>query len=97
MEKLVRVINQGELVTRNWQNSQGETKVIKSVELTLSDGIDTFVAEANDSLAESINTQPLDQDGLYAARCRILVREWENKDHVKVRSTSVKLINIQQV
>ena len=41
MEKLVRVKSQGPLQQRNWTKQNGENVVISSVELTMTDGIDT--------------------------------------------------------
>ena len=48
MEKLVRIKSQGALQQRNWTKQNGENVVISSVELTMTDGIDTFIGELTD-------------------------------------------------
>ena len=77
MEKLVRVKSQGPLQQRNWTKQNGENVVISSVELTMTDGIDTFVGEVTDQQAIAINQQPLDLNRMYGVRCRLDVREWK--------------------
>ena len=52
MEKLVRIKSQGALQQRNWTKQNGENVVISSVELTMTDGIDTFVGEVTDQASD---------------------------------------------
>lgn len=95
MEKIVRVKAQMPLKTRNWTSQSGQTVVINSVELVLTDGIDTFVAEATDQLALTLAQQPLSSDYIYHAQCRCDVREWESQTtHEKMRSNGIRLLRI---
>jgi len=51
----VKVLAQGGLVSRDWKNEKGEIKVIRSVELRFTNGIDTVVGEVSDNLADEIS------------------------------------------
>ena len=57
MEKFFRVTAIGDLATREWKPDNGETRNIASAEVTLSDGLDTLVAEANDDMARNLVTK----------------------------------------
>ncbi len=97
MEKLVRVMDQRPMVKRDWTNAQGENITLKSVEIVMTDGNDTFVAEATDQMAETLSDKPLDKGLMYGVRLKMSIRTWENKDHVQVMANNVKLISIAQV
>ncbi|MCR5070199.1 MAG: hypothetical protein K6A78_10490 [Prevotella sp.] len=97
MEKLVRIMDQRPMVKRDWTNSQGETITLKSVELVMTDGNDTFVAEATDQMAETLSDKPLDKGMMYGVRLKMSIRTWENKDHVMVMANNVKLMSIAQI
>ncbi len=97
MEKLVRVMDQRPMVKRDWTNGQGENITLKSVEIVMTDGNDTFVAEATDQMAETLSDKPLDKGLMYGVRLKMSIRTWENKDHVQVMANNVKLISIAQV
>ena len=46
MEKTVRIVNQSQLTSRQYMDRKtGEQKVINSITLKLTDGIDTFLGE----------------------------------------------------
>ncbi len=97
MEKLVRVTDQRPMVKRDWTNGQGENITLKSVEVVMTDGNDTFVAEATDQMAETLSDKPLDKGMMYGIRLKMSIRSWENKDHVQVMANNVKLLSIAQV
>ncbi len=98
MEKQVRIISQGALNQRNWTSPKGENVVISSVELVMTDGIDTFVAEVNDQKAIAINQEPLDQDALYGAQLKMTVREWKSEQTQMVNhATNIRVVNISKV
>ena len=98
MEKLVRIKSQGALQQRNWTKQNGETVVISSVELTMTDGIDTFVGEVNDQKAIAISQQPLDPNRMYGVRCKLEVREWKSeKSGETLHANSIKVVNIEGV
>ena len=81
MEKLVRIKSQGALQQRNWTKQNGENVVISSVELTMTDGIDTFIGELTDQQAIAISKQPLDLNRMYGVRCRLDVRQSQGCSH----------------
>jgi hypothetical protein len=95
MEKLVRIISQGALQQRNWKKDNGETVVISSVELVLSDGTDTFVGEVTDQKAIAIDKEPLSKEHLYGVQLKMTAREWKSEQTQQmVRATSIKILNI---
>lgn len=55
----VKILAQGGLVTRDWKNEKGEIKVIRSVELRFTNGIDTVVGEVSDNLADELSRMTL--------------------------------------
>jgi len=98
MEKIVKVKNQGTLQERDWTNERtGEKKVIKSLTLEVTDGIDTFLVEANDAQAEALAKSPLKTDALYGLRCRMVVNEKTTENGQKRRFTNIKVINIVEL
>ena len=53
MEKTVRILNQSGLMTRQYPDKKtGEQKVMNSVTLKLTDGIDTFLGEITGERAD---------------------------------------------
>ena len=98
MEKIVRIKSQGTLQERDWTNERtGEKKVIKSLTLEVTDGIDTFLVDASDTLAEALAKSPLRTDVLYGLRCRMVVNETMRESGEKRRFTNIKIINIVQL
>ena len=81
MEKLVRIISQGALQQRNWKKDNGDTVVISSVELVMSDGTDTFVGEVTDQKAIAIDKEPLSKEHLYGVQLNI-DKEPLSKEHL---------------
>lgn len=65
MQKILKCVAQAPMTEREWTNSNNEKRIIKSVKVTFTDGIDTFVAEATDALAEQLNRDPLETNALY--------------------------------
>lgn len=93
MEKLVRVKAQQPLRQTQWTSGQGEKRVINSVELTLTDGVDTFVAELQGE--EAINCPHLDPNCIYAVQCRLSVREWQSQQSGQtMRATSIRIVKL---
>ena len=78
MERIVRILNQSQLVTRQYMDKKtGEQKVINSVILKLSDGIDTFLGEITGEKA--VNCPKYDPQYLYRVQCSMVVREWNSQ------------------
>lgn len=75
MENLVRILAQSQLNTRQYVDKKtGEQKVINSVTLKMTDGIDTFLGEITGERA--VNCPKYDTQYLYHVQCSMVVREW---------------------
>ena len=78
MERIVRILNQSQLVTRQYMDKKtGEQKVINSVILKLTDGIDTFLGETTGERA--VNCPKYDPQYIYSVQCSMVVREWNSQ------------------
>lgn len=66
----MQVKAQGELRENAWQNQRGENMIIASVELELTDGLDTIVAEVTGDEARALAAQPAEPGttGFFALR-----------------------------
>lgn len=84
MENYFKVQDVGQLVTNEWTPENGPSKTIASVEVTLTNGIDVLVAEANDDLARGIcklvEEKKFDTTALYYVRLKFAVRKSKTKD-----------------
>ena len=78
MERTVRILHQSPLVTRNYMDRKtGEQKVINTVTLKLTDGIDTFLGEITGERA--VNCPQFDPQYQYKVQCSMVVREWSSQ------------------
>jgi len=78
MERIVRIVNQGQLVKRRYTDRKtGQERVINCVVLKLSDGIDTFLGEITGERA--VNCPKYDPQRLYSVQCTMMVREWNSQ------------------
>ena len=78
MEKTFRILNQSALMTRQYVDRKtGEQKMINSVSLKLTDGIDTFLGEITGERA--VNCPQFDLTRQYRAQCSMVVREWNSQ------------------
>ena len=78
MERIVRILNQSPLATRQYMDRKtGEQKVINSVTLKLTDGIDTFLGEITGERA--VNCPKFDTQHQYKVQCSMMVREWNSQ------------------
>ena len=75
MERIVRILNQSPLATRQYMDRKtGEQRVMNSVSLRMTDGIDTFLGEITGERA--VNCPQFDPQHLYRVQCSMVVREW---------------------
>jgi hypothetical protein len=95
MEKSVRLVEQFPLRCALWTSKNGDKRVIKSVELRLSDGVDDFIGEVNDDLAEALAENPLKKDYFYGIQARLSVSEWTKQDNSVARATRIRILKIQ--
>ena len=78
MEATVRILNQSGLITRQYLDKKtGEQKVINSVTLKLTDGLNTFLGEITGERA--VNCPKSDPQYLYKVQCSMVVREWNSQ------------------
>ncbi|MDT3388371.1 MAG: hypothetical protein LIR46_11515 [Bacteroidota bacterium] len=98
MEKTVFVKTQLPAATRSYTRQNGEQVTIKNVNVVLTDGIDTFVAEAGGRLADQLEAEPLDSSSFYRVQCNLEVYSWTNKDSkVTDYATRVRIIKIAKI
>ena len=75
MEATVRILNQSGLMTRQYLDKKtGDQKVINSVTLKLTDGLNTFLGEITGERA--VNCPKYDPQYLYKVQCSMTVRDW---------------------
>ena len=78
MEKIVRIMNQSGLQTREYVDRKtGDKRVINTVLLKLGDGTDTFLGEITGERA--VNCPKYDPQHLYKVQCSMVVREWNSQ------------------
>ena len=78
MEATVRILNQSPLATRQYMDKKtGEQKVINTVTLKLTDGLDTFLGEITGERA--VNCPKFDPQYIYSVQCSMVVREWTSQ------------------
>jgi len=78
MAATVRILNQSPLMTRQYMDKKtGEQKVINSVTLKLTDGLNTFLGEITGERA--VNCPKFDPQYLYEVQCSMVVREWNSQ------------------
>lgn len=78
MEATVRILNQSGLMTRQYLDKKtGYQKVINSVTLKLTDGLNTFLGEITGERA--VNCPKYDPQYLYKVQCSMVVREWNSQ------------------
>lgn len=98
MENFFRVVSIGVLVERTWKPENGDERTIASAEVTLADGLDTIVAEANDDLARNLvkqkDEETFNYEGLYRVRLRFKVAESKEKN---LKFNNIRLLEISQL
>ena len=78
MEATVRILNQSGLMTRQYLDKKtGDQKVINSVTLKLTDGLNTFLGEITGERA--VKCPKYDPQYLYKVQCSMVVREWNSQ------------------
>ena len=96
MEATVRILNQSGLMTRQYLDKKtGDQKVINSVTLKLTDGLNTFLGEITGERA--VNCPKYDPQYLYKVQCSMVVREWDSSqsgEHMSATTIYVDKINM---
>ena len=78
MEKIVRIISQSACTQRQYTDKGGQPTVFNFVDFILTDGIDTFFAQATGNLALAL--QPLAEDELHHVQCHIVHSTFQRQD-----------------
>lgn len=78
MEKLVTIIEQGAHSQRTYDGNDGQPTVFHYMDFVLTDGIDTFHAQATGTLAQAL--KPLDRNVLHHVQCHISHRTFDRTD-----------------
>lgn len=97
MQKILKCVAQAPMTEREWTNSNNEKKIIKSVKVTFTDGIDTFVAEATDALAEQLNREPLEPQALYNAIITMTTRTAKTQNGEEWVMNNVRIKQIAKI
>jgi hypothetical protein len=97
MERIVRILNQSPLATRQYVDKKtGEQKVVNSVSLKLTDGIDTFLGEITGERA--VNCPKYDPQYIYSVQCSMVVREWNSQQTGEaMQATTIYIDKINMV
>lgn len=93
MEKLVTIIQQLPLQERSYTDRNGQQQVFASRGFVLSDGIDTFYAEAVGDYARSMPEEfLLNVD--YRLQAQLSTREYRDRDGNFRYSTEVRIVKL---
>ena len=97
MEATVRILNQSGLMTRQYLDKKtGDQKVINSVTLKLTDGLNTFLGEITGERA--VNCPKYDPQYLYKVQCSMVVREWNSQQSGEaMQATTIYIDKINMV
>lgn len=93
MEIISEVKSKSALQTREWQTQEGEKRTISFIEVVLSNGLDSIVAEATDRLAAIISNSDV-VGKTFVVQLVFSVRSWKNKEGREVKANSVKIVNM---
>lgn len=94
MEKIMKVVSQGQYVEREWENQNHEKKLLCTVELQLTDGNDSLIAEANGDTAKLLAQKPLQQGCWYPFIFSLVVSSWQRQDNTTAWATRVRITKI---
>lgn len=91
MEKTVKVVSCGSLREVTYDNG---SKLLKKLEIVLTDGKDTFMCEALNERAEIIAKCPPKDGALVRVDVRIDLRSWDGADGRKQYANGIRLENL---
>lgn len=83
------------MVARDYQNrTTGKADTFYSKGFVLSDGLNTFYAEAVGNLAQRLEREPLNTNGFVNVELSMMARSFEDSNHVKRYSTDITIQRI---
>jgi len=92
MEKPVTIIQQFPLQERQYTDRNGQQQIFASRGFVLSDGIDTFFAEATGDMARNMPEYTI--NSLYNLQAQITLREYKGNDGQKRYANEVRIIKL---
>lgn len=95
MEKTVRIIEQTALQQRQYTDKAGQQQVFNSVGFVLTDGIDTFYAEATG--ARAANVPVFDKQYVYRIQCEMRHSTFTGADGTLRHRNDIIINNISAV
>lgn len=95
---LVTIQEQLPMVARDYPNrTTGRTDTFYSKGYVLSDGLNTFYAEALGNLAQRLEREPLNANGFVNVEVSMNARSYENSNHEKRYSTDITIQRIGNI
>lgn len=92
MEKTLQIVQQGALTERQYTDRNGVPQVFASRGFILTDGIDTFYAEATGDYARSLGQ--FDTSLLHRTQLQMYFREYKDKDGNTRYTNEIRIIKI---
>ena len=92
MEKLVMIKEQFPVQERSYEDRNGQMQVFASKGFVLTDGVDTFYAEAVGDYARGL--QALPTDVYHTVQCQMAARDFKDKNGVVRYQTEIRIIKI---
>jgi len=90
----MKVVSQSQYSEREWENRNHEKVLISSVELELTDGIESVIAEAGGDQAKLLRNTPLTTGGWYPFQMTLSVSSWQKQDGSTAKATRVRIVKI---
>lgn len=92
MEKFVNIIHQAPLQEHTYQDRNQQPQVFASRGFILTDGIDTFYAEAVGDMARSL--PEFDPSVLHTVQCQMSVKEFQDRNQETRYRTECRIVKI---
>lgn len=96
MEKIVRIMQAQPLQERNYTDRNGQQQVFASRGFVLSDGIDTFYAEAVGDYARSLPPD-FNTGANHRLQAQLSMREYRDKEGGFRYATEIRIVKIVQL
>lgn len=92
MEKTVQIVQQFPLCEREYTDSNKNVQVFASKGFILTDGIDTFYAEATGDYARTLGN--FDQTLFHSVQLQVSIHEYDGKEGNKRYSNNIRIVKI---
>lgn len=92
MEKILQIVQQHPISERAYTDRNNNQQVFASKGFILTDGIDTFYAEATGDYARSLGNY--DQSVFHTVQLQIGIREYKDKDGNSRYTNDIRIVKI---